>query len=73
MPAPTTPAEALEQAALGPKRVQVGNQSVEGHDLAALIEADKYLAGKRAAAAAAAGGTSMFGVRIQPITPGGTG
>lgn len=33
MPAPETPDEAIEQNALGPKKVRVGNQEVEQHSI----------------------------------------
>ena len=53
-------AEALEQAirenAAGPKKAQGDAGSVEQHDLADQIEADRYLASKEAATAGACEG-----------------
>lgn len=67
MPAPTTPAEAIEQAALGPKSVTVGNQTTVARDIKELIDADNYL--KNAAAA----GKSHFGLRFSKLVPPGAG
>ena len=49
MAQPTTIKDAIEQNALGPKRVQVANQSVEQQAIADQIKADEYLAGMAAA------------------------
>ena len=40
----------IEQAASDPAQVTVDGTSVSSQDISKLIEADKYLAGKRAAA-----------------------
>lgn len=69
MAAPTTTEEALEQAALGPKAVTVGNQSVTQQSVDEIIKADRYAASKRAAAAR----TSGFGLRFSKIVPPGGG
>lgn len=67
MAAPTTTDEALEQAALGPKAVSVGNQSVTQQSVDDIIKADRYLAEKAAAAAGAPG------IRLFQLKPGGCG
>ena len=59
--------EAIEQNALGPKRVQVANQSVDQHEIADQIKADEYLAAKAAAR------KSHFGLRFTKIIPPGAG
>jgi len=65
MTTPATVADAIDENARGPKRVQVGNQSVEQHPIADQIEADRH--GKSASAAA----RNHFGVRfIQQVFPG---
>ncbi len=46
---PATLEEAIAEAALGPKSVTVDGQTVEAHDPKQLIEADRYLAAKKAA------------------------
>lgn len=67
MAAPQTIEDAIEQNALGPASVTVPGQTVTVKDVGQLIEADRYLASKRATA------VKGFGLRIQTITPGGTG
>ena len=67
MTTPTTVDEAIEQNALGPKRVQVGNQSVEQHSIA-----DQILA-RDAEANETAKSRSDFGIRFTKIIPPGGG
>lgn len=69
MTQPTTPQEAIESAALAPKRVAVDGQVVEEHSIKDLIEADRYLARKTSQAAAPVG----FGIRVQRMVPPGGG
>jgi hypothetical protein len=66
---PTTPAEAIEQNALGPKSVSVGNQSVTQNSIPEQIAADRYLASREAATNKVKG----FGLRFQKIVPPGGG
>ena len=65
MPAPTTPEEAIEQGALGPQSATVDGNSVTQRSLSELIEADKYLASKNAAA----NSNEMFGMRCRVGVP----
>lgn len=62
-------ADDLEQSirdnAQGPKRAQGDAGSVEQHDLASQIEADRYLASKQAA-------KKGLGVRMTKVVPPGT-
>jgi hypothetical protein len=58
----------LAEAAVGPKRVRTDAGEVESHDLVDIIEADKYLAAK----AAAAGTNKHRGLRFNKIIPPGT-
>jgi len=58
----------LAEAAVGPKRVRTDAGEVEAHDLVDIIEADKYLAAK----AAAAGTNKHRGLRFNRIIPPGT-
>jgi hypothetical protein len=67
MAAPTTPAEAAERIALGPKRVQVANQSVDQQSIDEVIKADQFLRGKEAQS------KRGLGMRFFKIKPGGTG
>ncbi len=69
MTQPTTPAEAIAAAALGPKSVSVDGQTVTEHSIADLIAADRYLSQQAAATAKPLG----FGIRIQRIVPPGGG
>lgn len=63
MTAPDNIPDAIEQNALGPKRVQVGNESVEQHSIKDQIDADNH------AAAKSAGSQPHFGLRFSKITP----
>ena len=67
MAQPTTIEDAIEQNALGPKRVQVANQSVEQQAIADQIKADEYLASKTAAK------RPQMGLRFSKIVPPGAG
>jgi hypothetical protein len=67
MAQPETIADAIEQTAKGPKRVQVSNQSVEQQSIDEQIQADQYLAAKQAAA------KPHFGLRFTKIIPPGAG
>ena len=67
MPEPTTAAEAIEQNVLGPKRVQVGNQSVEQHSIDDQIKAANFLSGQTAAS------KPHFGLRFTKLIPPGGG
>jgi len=67
MAQPETVEEAIEQNALGPKRVQVGNQSVEQQSIDDQIKADQYLAAKKAAS------KPHLGLRFIKIIPPGAG
>lgn len=58
----------LEQAAQGPKVVRTDAGEVTQHDLTQQIEADKYLAAKRAANATG----NNRGLRFNKILPPGT-
>jgi hypothetical protein len=69
MAAPTNTTEALEQNALGPHSVTVGNQSVTQKSADDLIKLDRYLASKTAATA----GPKGFGLRFQKLIPPGGG
>ncbi len=53
---------AIVEAATGPKSVTVDGQTVQAHDLRQLIEADRYLAGKK---------TRGPGVRFTKLVPPG--
>lgn len=67
MEAPTTPEEAVEQAALGPRRVQVANESVEQYDIDQLIKAANFVATPEVAA------KPHFGLRFTQLVPPGCG
>lgn len=69
MTTPTTPAEALERNALGPRSVTVGDETVVQHSPQDQIAVDRYLASK----SAANNGTRGFGLRMQRIKPPGGG
>jgi hypothetical protein len=58
----------IEESAKGPKRVRTDAGEAEAHDLAQQIEADKYLAAKRAANST----SGARGLRFNQITPPGT-
>lgn len=55
----------LEEAAKNPRRVRTDAGEVESHDLDKIIEADKYLTAKKAAA------TKSRGLRFNQILPPG--
>ena len=57
----------IEEVALGPKQVSVDGTTVTSQDIAALIEADKYLKAKAAMA------RNHFGLRFVQLEPPGTG
>ena len=67
MTTPNTVDDAIDQNARGPKRVQVGNQSVEQHPIADQIAADVH------AKADTAGGRPHLGLRFIQIVPPGAG
>lgn len=58
----------LAEAAVGPKRVRTDAGEVEAHDLDQIIEADKYLAAKKAASPT----NTHRGLRFNRIIPPGT-
>lgn len=64
MPAPTTPEEAIEQSALGPKSATVDGNSVTQHSMDDLIKAADRVRSNTAASADRPG----MGVRVQQIT-----
>ena len=55
--------ETIRQTALGPASVSVGGVSVQAQDVSKIIEADRYLAAKRAAAKNHLG---LYFVKLQP-------
>ena len=57
---------AIQENAAGPKKASGDSVSVEQHDLADQIAADKYLESKRASRARG------LGVKMAKISPGGT-
>ena len=57
---------AIEDAAQGPARARGDQGEMQQHNLKDLIEADRYLAGKRAAAA------RRLGIRFLHLQPPGT-
>ncbi len=63
----TTVEDAIEQNALGPKRVQVGNQSVEQHPLQDQIAADNHTKANTAQS------KTHLGLRMVQIVPPGAG
>lgn len=67
MTAPSTIPDAIEQNALGPKKVKVRDQEVEQHSLQDQIEADRYNKGQTAAT------RNHFGIRFGKIDPPGCG
>jgi hypothetical protein len=58
----------IAETASGPKRVRTDAGEVESQDVAAMIEADKYLSAK----AASAGANKRRGLRFNKLTPPGT-
>jgi hypothetical protein len=68
MAAPTTAAEAIEQAALGPKSVTTKDgTTVIARDVPDLIQADNHTSGKVAAT------RKHFGIRFTKLIPPGGG
>jgi len=59
-------ADTIEENAAGPKKASGDSGSVEQHPLADQIEADKYLAAKKAAR------SKGLGIKLTKIAPGGT-
>lgn len=59
---PTEIEEAIEESALGPKRVTSDGQTTEQHSLQDQIEADRYLSSKRAA-------RRGLGIRLVKLIP----
>jgi hypothetical protein len=59
----------IEETAGGPKRVRTDAGEVESQDVAAMIEADKYLSGKAAITGA---GKTRRGLRFNKLIPPGT-
>ena len=57
---------AIEENAAGPKRASGDSGSIEQHPLKDQIEADKYLAAKKAAQ------SKGLGIKLAKISPGGT-
>ena len=57
---------AIEENATGPKKASGDSGSVEQHPLKDQIEADRYLAAKKAAQA------KGLGIKLARISPGGT-
>jgi hypothetical protein len=57
---------AIEENAAGPKKASGDSGSVEQHSLKDQIEADKYLAAKKAAQ------SKGLGIKLSKISPGGT-
>lgn len=55
--------DALAENAAGPRRVQVGNHSVEQHSIKDQIDASKHVASQRAKS------RSDLGIRTRQITP----
>jgi hypothetical protein len=58
----------IAETASGPKRVRTDAGEVEAQDVAAMIEADKYLSAK----AASTGANKRRGLRFNKLTPPGT-
>jgi methanogenic corrinoid protein MtbC1 len=67
MTTPTTVSDAIDQNARGPKKVQVGGQSVEQHPIADQIAADQHAKGATAAS------KNHLGLRFIQIVPPGAG
>jgi hypothetical protein len=60
----------IAETASGPKRVRTDAGEVEAQDVASMIEADKYLAGKNAATGS--GTSTRRGLRFNKLIPPGT-
>ena len=58
--------DTIRESAAGPKQASADGVSVEQHDLADQVAADKYLESKRASRA------KGLGVKMAKISPGGT-
>jgi hypothetical protein len=58
----------IAETASGPKRVRTDAGEVEAQDVAAMIEADKYLSAK----AASSGTNTRRGLRFNKLLPPGT-
>jgi hypothetical protein len=58
----------IAETASGPKRVRTDAGEVEAQDVAAMIEADKYLSAK----AASSGTNTRRGLRFNKLIPPGT-
>ena len=56
----------IQQNAAGPKKASGDSGSVEQHDLADQIAADKYLESKKASRA------KGLGIKLAKVSPGGT-
>lgn len=67
MTTPADPNEAIELAALSPKRVKVGNQEIEQHSIQDLIAARDAVANQTAAT------QPHFGLRFTKLVPPGAG
>ena len=59
-------ADTIEENAAGPKKASGDSGSVEQHPLKDQIEADKYLAAKKAVR------SKGLGIKLAKISPGGT-
>jgi len=66
MPLTDTLDNSIQQNAAGPKKASGDSGSVEQHDLADQIAADKYLESKKASRA------KGLGIKLARISPGGT-
>ena len=64
-PAPATIADALTETAKSPKSVTVDGQTVQAHDPRQLIDADRYLAEKKAAR------NPLAAIRLTPMSHSG--
>ena len=60
----------IGEVASGPKRVRTDAGEVEAQDVASMIEADKYLSAKNAAAGS--GTNTRRGLRFNKLIPPGT-
>ena len=66
MPLTDTLDNSIQQNAAGPKKASGDSGSVEQHDLADQIAADKYLESKKASRA------KGLGIKLAKVSPGGT-
>jgi len=62
---PATIADAIAETAKGPKAVTVDGQTVQAHDPRQLIDADRYLAEKKAAR------NPLAAIRLIPMSHSG--